>query len=150
MIDNIFTRPEIFWFILGLVLLLLELVLPGFIIFFFGVGAWVTALICLIASPGTNLQIIIFAISSVIALMALRRIIQKKVFQMSDHSGDADDEFTGKEAVATDDFGGIKYGKVEFKGTSWAAESSNDIKSGQRVVIIQKDSFKLIVKPKNN
>jgi membrane protein implicated in regulation of membrane protease activity len=149
MITNIFSRPEIFWFVLGLVLFLLELVVPGFFIFFFGLGAWVTALVCLIGQPGTNLQIIIFAITSVISLILLRRIIQKKFFySKGTQSEDIEDEFTGKEALATIDFGGIKNGKVEFKGTTWDAESSSEINEGQRVIIIEKDSFKLIVKPK--
>jgi membrane protein implicated in regulation of membrane protease activity len=147
MINNIFSRPEIFWFLLGLFLFLLELVMPGFIIFFFGVGAWATALVCLIAAPGTNLQILIFAITSVIALLAFRRVLQNKFFHKSS-SEDVEDEFTGKEAIATGDFGGIKNGKVDFKGTSWTAESVSEIKEGQRVIIIEKDSFKLIVEPK--
>jgi inner membrane protein len=151
MIANIFSRPELFWFILGLALFLLELVIPGFFIFFFGLGAWVTALICLLGNPDsiTNMQIIIFAVTSVLTLVALRRIIQKKFFNKGTLSDQVEDEFTGKEALATSDFGGNKNGKVEFKGTTWAAESVSEIKEGQRVLIIKKDSFKLIVEPKN-
>lgn len=149
MITNIFSRPEIFWFVLGLGLFLLELVVPGFFIFFFGLGAWVTALVCLIGHPGTNLQIIIFAVISVISLVALRRLIQRKFFySKGTQSEDVEDEFSGKEAIAKIDFGGIKQGKAEFKGTTWTAESSSEIKEGQRVIIIKKDSFKLIVEPK--
>lgn len=80
--------------------------------------------------------------------MALRRVLQNRFFRKSDSPEDIEDEFTGKEAVATVDFGGIRNGKVEFKGTSWTAESTSEIKDGQRVVIIEKDSFKLIVEPK--
>jgi membrane protein implicated in regulation of membrane protease activity len=149
MIANIFSRPELFWFIIGLGLFLLELVIPGFFIFFFGLGAWVTALVCLLGEPGTNLQIIIFAITSVLSLIGLRRIIQKKFFYSKDNlSEDVEDEFTGKEAIAKGDFGTDKNGKVEFKGTMWNAESKAEIKAGQRVIIIEKDSFKLIVEPK--
>ncbi|TAL75456.1 MAG: NfeD family protein [Bacteroidetes bacterium] len=149
MIANILSRPELFWFIAGLLLFLLELVIPGFFIFFFGLGAWVTALVCLIAEPGTNLQIIIFAVTSVVSLIGLRRIIQKKFFNRGTQSEEVEDEFTGKEALSTTDFGGIKNGKVEFKGTTWTAESKSEIKEGQRVTIVEKDSFKLIVEPKN-
>jgi membrane protein implicated in regulation of membrane protease activity len=148
MIPNIFSRPEIFWFLLGLILFVLELVMPGFIIFFFGIGAWITALICLLSTPGTNLQIIIFAVTSVITLIAFRRFLQNKFFHRGTHSEDVEDEFTGKEAIASGDFGGLKQGKVEFKGTSWSAESVSEIKGGQRVIIIEKESFKLIVEPK--
>ena len=150
MSTSILSKPEVIWFIIGLVLFLLELVLPGFVIFFFGVGAWITALLCLFAHPGTNLQIIVFAITSVLSLLALRKIIQKKFFYSKvDRSSAVEDEFTGKDAVAATNFGKDKIGKVEFKGTTWNAESESEIKKGQIVVIIEKDSFKLIVEPKN-
>jgi inner membrane protein len=146
---SIFERPELLWFLIGLILFLLELVVPGFIIFFFGVGAWVTALICLIANPGTNLQIIIFGITSVLSLIALRRLIQKKFFySRGTKSEDVEDEFTGKEGIAISDFGKAIKGKVEFKGTRWNAESESDIKEGQAVVITRKESLVLKVEPK--
>jgi inner membrane protein len=147
---SIFSRPELIWFIIGLGLFLLELSMPGFIIFFFGLGAWVTALVCMIANPGTNFQIIIFAVSSVLSLVVLRRIIQKKFFYSNDSNPDSvDDEFTGKDALAIADFGPGKKGKVEFKGTTWDAESKFEVGKGQSVVIINKESIKLIVEPKN-
>ena len=43
----------------------------------------------------------------------------------------------------------IKKGKVEFKGTTWDAISKSEIKPGERVVIIEKESITLIVEPKN-
>lgn len=148
---TILTRPELIWFIIGLGLFLLELVIPGFFIFFFGLGAWVAALACLIWEPGTNLQIIIFALASVLTLFGLRKIIRKKFFySKGTESEDVEDEFTGKEGIAKTEFGTGSTGKVEFKGTRWDAESSSDISEGQRVIIVKKDSFKLIVEPKNN
>lgn len=149
MIANIFSRPELFWFLIGLVLFLLELVIPGFFIFFFGLGAWITALVCLIGEPGTNLQIIIFAVTSILSLIALRRIIQEKFFYSKGNlSDEVEDEFTGKEALATTDIGPDKKGKIEFKGTTWKAESKSEIKEGQTAIIIEKENFTLIVKPK--
>lgn len=151
MSSSIFSRPELVWFIIGLVLFLLELIIPGFVIIFFGIGAWITALLCLVANPGINLQVVVFAITSVIALLALRKIIQKRFFFTNDtNQNEIDDEFTGKEALAVTDFASDKTGKVEFKGTIWKAESKSEIKNGQRVYIIQKDNFKLIVEPINN
>ena len=76
---SILSRPELVWFIIGLIFFLLELVLPGFFIFFFGVGAWVTALLCLIAEPGVNIQALVFAVTSVLSLVALRKIDRKSV-----------------------------------------------------------------------
>jgi membrane protein implicated in regulation of membrane protease activity len=144
-------KPELFWFFIGLILLLFELFTPGFFIFFFGLGAWITALVCLIGEPSLNIQIVIFALTSVITLVGLRRIIKKRLFYNDeDKSAEVEDEFTGKEGIAINDFGSGKSGKVSFKGTTWASESRSEIRQGQKVIIIQKDSFKLIVEPKNN
>ena len=146
---SIFSRPELIWFIIGLVLFLLELVFPGFVIFFFGVGAWITALLCLIANPGINLQVVVFAITSVLSLLALRKMIQKKFFYSNnDLSEKVEDEFTGIEAVAVTDLAPAKQGKVDFKGTTWQAESDSVIRSGQIVIVIKKENFKLFVEPK--
>jgi inner membrane protein len=147
--ESLLSRPELLWFVIGLVLFLLELLAPGFVIFFFGFGAWVTALICLIAHPGPNLQIIIFAVTSVISLIVLRRNIQNKFFSNKHEGVDlVEDEFTGKEGTALIDFGPKRKGKVEFKGTTWNAESDSEIREGQAVIIIEKSSFNLIVEPK--
>jgi inner membrane protein len=151
MITSILSRPELLWFIIGLALFLLELVVPGFIIFFFGFGAWITALVCLISTPGINLQIIIFALASVLSLAVLRRMIQQRFFYSKNIHADSEaveDEFTGKECKALMDFVAGEKGKVEFKGTTWNAESESDIKKGQYVIILEKDNFNLIVKPK--
>jgi membrane protein implicated in regulation of membrane protease activity len=149
---SIFSRPEIIWFLGGLILFLLELVIPGFFIFFFAVGAWVTALVCLIWNPGTNLQIVIFAVTSLLSLLALRRVIQRKFLysqKINDDSDAVEDEFTGKVGKALTSFAPGQTGRVEFKGTTWSAESQAIISEGQSVIIISKESFTLTVKPKN-
>lgn len=148
--SEFFMRPDLFWFLLGLVFFLLELVIPGFVIIFFGFGAWVTSLVCLLANPGLDLQIIIFSITSVLSLILLRNMFTKKFFNQGGSSPDIlYDEYIGKEAIVIDDIKKGSRGRVEFKGAPWTARSDQDIKSGQAVVITEKDSINLIVKPKN-
>lgn len=145
---SIFSKPELVWFLVGLLLFLFELVLPGFVIFFFGVGAWVTALACLIGDPGINLQIIIFAVTSVVSLAALRRMIQRKLIIKDNLAEAVEDEFSGKEATALTDISAGNEGKINFKGTTWNAESESEIHAGQKVIIKGKENFKLFVEPK--
>lgn len=148
---SIFSKPELVWFIIGLALFLLELVMPGFVIFFFGVGAWFTALLCLIANPGINLQAIVFGVTSILSLLLLRKMIQKRFFYSKEElSREVEDEFSGREGIALTELIPGRTGKVEFKGTQWKAESESEIAEGQKVIILKKDSFKLIVEPKNN
>jgi len=147
--SSFFSKPELVWFLIGFILFLLELALPGFVIFFFGVGAWITALLCLIANPGINIQVIVFALTSVLALVALRRMLQRKFLSSKDSlSESVEDEFTDREAIATSEIRPGKKGKVDFKGTTWKAESDSEISEGQVVVIKSKDNFTLFVEPK--
>jgi len=76
-------------------------------------------------------------------------MIQKRFFYVREDRSDAvEDEFTGKEGIAVDDFDSDKRGKIDFKGTTWKAESGSEIKKGQQVIIIEKENFKLKVEPK--
>lgn len=38
-------EKEVIWFVIGLSLFLLEFIFPGLVLIFFGVGAWITAII---------------------------------------------------------------------------------------------------------
>lgn len=144
-----FMRPDLFWFLLGLAFFLLELVIPGFVIFFFGLGAWICSLMCLIANPSLDLQLIVFFTTSVISLLLLRKIFTKRFFKENSGSPNTlKDEFIGHEAIALEDIQSGNKGKIEFKGAPWTAESLGGIKKGDTVIITEKESIKLIVKPK--
>ena len=68
-----FLRPEVIWFLVGIVLLIMEFMVPGLIIGFFGVGACVVAIVCLVADISLNVQLMIFICSSVALLLCLRK-----------------------------------------------------------------------------
>jgi membrane protein implicated in regulation of membrane protease activity len=144
-----FLKPELIWFLVGLVLLILEFVMPGLIIGFFGVGAWIVAVICLITKIGINTQLIIFIVCSILSLLILRRWL-KGVFL--GHTGAQQDltedlkEFIGERAVVKAKITPKIGGKVEFHGTNWAAEADVEIAEGATVEIIGKDNITLKVK----
>lgn len=145
-----FFSAEIIWFIIGLVLMLSEFVMPGLIIAFFGIGAWIVAILCMII-PGItlNLQLFIFIISSVVLLLALRKQVSKVFtgFEKQKNVAAADvDDFIGHRTIVIKPISKNKKGKVEFHGTAWDAEADEDIGEGQTVEIIGKDSIILKVK----
>jgi len=143
-----FFTPTVMWFLTGLVLLLLELIIPGFVIVFFGAGAWVTAIVCLIFDIGINAQMAVFTASSVLLLLLLRRYLRKQFFSEDKSVVETlTDEFIGKTAVVESDIKKGFPGKVSFKGTTWSASSDAYIRKGQLVEIIGKESINLIVKP---
>ncbi len=142
------SNPAVWWFIIGLVILVLEFAAPGLILFFFGVGAWLVAILCLLFPIPFHFQLLIFGISSVVLLISLRKWMQK-LFKGKKNilENDSDDEFTGSRAVVIESIIPPNRGKVELHGTNWNAEAKTEIQKGQTVEVIRKENLTLFVKP---
>jgi membrane protein implicated in regulation of membrane protease activity len=144
-----FLKPELIWFLIGLALLLLEFALPGLIIFFFGIGACVVALVCLLTDISLNTQLLIFILSSILSLLCLRKwlkgIFMGYIVSKQDITENIE-EFIGKRAVVKEKITPKTPGKVEFHGTNWTAEADEEIAEGTMVEIIGKDNITLKVK----
>jgi len=142
-------KPELIWFLIGLVLMLMEFATPGFIIFFFGVGAWIVALICLFADISLNIQLIIFLVASVLLLVFLRKWMRTVFVGYKKYGKPSDDdmaEFVGKRAVVTKRIDPVAGGKIELHGTSWSAETNDGpIEEGAAVEITGKHGLTLTV-----
>ena len=139
--------PIIIWFVVGLVLILMEFIIPGLVIVFFGLGAWVAAvLVAIFPNMAFWVQMMIFTLFSVGTLILLRRTLKKRFF--SDQEGaesEGLDDYIGQKAVVEKAIVDGE-GKVLFKGVSWSAYADEDISEGTKVTIIDKDSIKLKVK----
>jgi len=143
---DILSDPAVIWFLIGLGLLLLELVLPGLVILFFGVGAWVTALVCTFTNINLNFQILIFLVASLLGLVLLRKYLKNRFFNRTDKEvADQLEEFIGRKARTISEFKDGS-GKIEFKGTTWSARCDDPLSKGDWVEITDKDSLTLKVK----
>jgi len=143
--------PEIVWFLVGLVLMILEFAAPGVVLIFFGTAAWIVALTTYMGLTGSLAsQLILFSISTIALLVGLRKWIRDKfVGHVSDVQNlEVDlDEFTGKSAIVLEDIEpGRQGGKVEFKGADWSARSDETIKKGETGIISGMDGLTLIIK----
>ncbi|MCB0696021.1 MAG: NfeD family protein [Chitinophagaceae bacterium] len=145
--SEFFQNTAVIWFLVGLVLILVELVLPGLVLLFFGVGAWVTALVCLVSNPGINTQLFIFLAGSLISLVLLRNLIKKKYMDRKSPDSELEDEYIGQTAVAISSFAAGETGKVTFKGSNWEAIAQQAVTTGQRLRITGYKSIKLFVEP---
>lgn len=135
-----------YWFILGLILIFSEFLLPGFIIIFFGFGAWVVALgyyFNLITS--IPIALTIFSLSSLALLFFLRHYFA--AWFIGDSSSDSDpieEEFLGKEVTILRVLDEGRY-KVEYKGASWNARSSTTFTVGQCARITQREGLLFVL-----
>ena len=145
-LTDFFLNPAFIWFFIGLLFLVLEMVMPGIVIIFFGIGAWVTAISCLIFDLSLNSQILVFVISSTLFLLALRKTIKNVFFLRSKNGEDSlEDEFIGRIAEVVETIETDRPGKIIFKGARWEATSDDRLETGTRVEIVGKDSIVLKV-----
>jgi membrane protein implicated in regulation of membrane protease activity len=144
-----FLRPELIWFFVGLVLLFVEMVVPGLIIAFFAFGAWVVAAVCLLKVLSLNQQLALFIMASALSLLLarswLRNVFAGYVTSKQDANTDLND-YVGQRAVVTQKITTKLPGKVEFHGAPWLAAADQEIGAGAVVEIVAKDNLTLKVK----
>jgi len=144
-----FLKPELIWFLIGLLLLLSEFAIPGLILFFFGVGAWIVAGLCLLTEISLNVQLGIFIGSSVLSLVILRSWLKGMFIGHVKATQDLTEdlqEFVGERAVVKKTITPKLPGKVELHGTNWTAEAAEEISDGAVVEVVAKDNLTLKVK----
>ncbi|ACL05438.1 protein of unknown function DUF107 [Desulfatibacillum aliphaticivorans] len=143
------TSPILIWFIIGLALILAEFAVPGIILIFFGIGAWVVSAMCAVIDASLNTQLFVFLISSVLSLALLRTWVKKTFVgnAMDGESSFNSDELVGQKAVTVHEIKPGFTGKVEFRGTRWNAVADELIEESQPVEIVKQDNLTLVVKP---
>ena len=140
-----FLSAPVIWFLIGFLCFLLEFVIPGLILFFFAVGAWIVAILSLFIDMTLNMQLVVFLGSSILTILLFRKWVRKIIWTKK-QSTELEDEFLGKTGKAVTFIGPGQNGKVDFKGTTWDARSGDSIEKGEDVIIIGNDSILLIVK----
>ncbi len=141
-----FLNNAVIWFGLGLALFLLEFLLPGFILFFFGLGAWIVALLTFFFDVSINVQLMVFLASSIVSVLLFRNWVRRRFGLGQSNVNTLPDEFIGKTAIAETLIAPGKRGRVEFKGTEWDACSDETITPGENVIITRIESILLHVK----
>lgn len=146
------TIPVLVWLILGIICFLLELAMPGFIIFFFGFGAIITSLICwLYPALSLNGQLFLFLSSSLVLLFAMRGFIQRTFIGSSQESEEVDTiARPGETAEVTEAILPPGEGKVQYSGTIWRAASQDEVEAGEVVTIVSQEGLVMHVKSKDS
>jgi membrane protein implicated in regulation of membrane protease activity len=111
------------WMAVGLVLAAMEVVTPGgLVLVFFGAGAVVAGLLALTGlAPSLGLQLLVFAVISVVSLLLLRKPIQARL-QPRARTQEVD-ALPGETARTEGPIAPGAYGRVELRGTTWTARN---------------------------
>jgi membrane protein implicated in regulation of membrane protease activity len=134
--------PSLLWFLVGVVFLVAELSIPGFILIFFTAGSWIASIVTLFIDIELTGQILIFVISSLVLLFTLRKY-GLKTFKGKTHDN-LDNDYTeskiGKTAVVTKAISPHVPGEIRFQGSYWRAVAETEIEEGQSVLIENQES----------
>lgn len=141
-------HPYIIWFVAAIVLIILEIFVPGFTIATFGVGALFAGIFA-IFYHNIYIELLIFSISSFILFLWLRPIVLKTFYKSSENIKTNVDALIGKEAKVTETINNLEFtGRVKIGGEYWKALSDDDsiINEGETVKVLKVDGAKVIVK----
>lgn len=136
------------WFFVAILLFGAEFLIPGFVIFFFGIGAIILSVLTFFLPPLQNnlsLQIILWLLSSLGSLAIFRRFFNK-IFKGNIHRDSIEDDYVSRQALVIEPISRNKEGRVSYQGTTWKAITFDEkIKKGERVEILKKENLTLIV-----
>ena len=141
------TFASLLWLLVGVLLFILELMLPGFVLFFFGLGAWVTAITSWLWPIELSGQLAIFIASSLLSLLALRGLI-RRVFlgKRTDAGEDTPSAREGEVAEVLVTIAPPAEGKIRYSGSSWRATAEERIEAGEMVAIVRQEGLLMRVR----
>ncbi len=145
-----FDSPITNWVIIGLALSLLELMVPGVYLIWFGFAGFAMSIILYFTPLEFTTQLIVFALISavfaVIGLYVYRSIFNRvKVPEEYRNLNNSAEQFVGQLATVAEDSADNRT-KVKVGDTVWLASCQKPLKAGDTVKIVGiKDSLILIV-----
>jgi membrane protein implicated in regulation of membrane protease activity len=134
------------WVLVAFLLLTIEFFSTTMHIGFFAVGAF---LVAILVGAGVAIplwgQLLVFAITSVVALVFVRPVIVRKLGM---NRTPVVDSMIGEEAVATAEIAAGAIGKAELRGSTWNARNVGEttITVGQRCTVERIDGLVLHVR----
>ncbi len=139
------------WLAIGLVLMGVEIVMPGFIIFWFGAGGILTALLTKIfLADSPAMQWLVFFGSS-LAFLAAWFLYFKRFVKKTDPSDVRDPTLLNLKGHVTVKISPGAPGRVELNDyyhsiKEWKAESDSVIEAGEDIEVIESRGINLVVK----
>lgn len=131
------------WFIAFLVLLFIEIITVNLVTIWFAAGA-LAAMIASFWIDSLVIQVIIFLVVSIVALLVTKPLIKKfKGFQVTPTNSE---RVIGKVGEVTKKIEKNKYGEVKVFGNTWTAYCEEEVEVGEKVKVLEIEGVKLIVK----
>ena len=128
------------WWVVGFILLALEIVVPGVFFLWLGIAAVITGTIALITPMSWAIQFAIFAgLSLVLAIVGRRFYAGHSKPEDNADLNERGRQFIGQTFVLTDDMVGGQ-GRVKIGDTYWIVQGQENQPAGSEVTIVGVDS----------
>ncbi len=138
--------PHWVWLAIGMVLAMLELVVPGVYLIWFAAAALVTGMLTFVLDPGVTVQIINFVSLSLIAAYSAKRFLRDRPIESADPlMNNRGGRLIGETAVVVQALDNGK-GRIHHGDSEWIARGA-DIAVGTKVRIIGHHGAELLVEP---
>jgi membrane protein implicated in regulation of membrane protease activity len=134
------------WFVAGLALAALEMVVPGVYLIWLALAALVTGLLVFVAAPPIAMQIICFVFLALIAVFSAKRFLRDTPIASTDPLlNNRGARLVGETATVTE---AIEHGtgRIHIGDGDWIARGP-DVAVGEKVRVIGSDGAELIVEP---
>lgn len=136
------------WIYSGALLMLLELVVPGFVLCFFGLSAISVGALRFVFGEGfsTAWQFAAFSVLSVVYIVVLRRYFKQAL--MGDKSGESTDlsgEYVGRSGRITEAVKPPMTGRVMIGDAEWTASADSEIAVGTDVRVVSQTNLTMKV-----
>jgi len=136
------------WLLIALICFIMEIFIPSFVLFNFGIGALVGSLAAGInLSPG--MQVVLFSSGTLMSFFLIRPVMKKYAYRRAHDIKTNVDAMLGRRALVIEAIDNVNNrGRISLDGDVWLARSlSNElIPAGTSVEIVQINSIVLTVK----
>jgi membrane protein implicated in regulation of membrane protease activity len=142
------TDAQFFWIAIGFALVLAEVLMGNFILFFLGIASIFTGVALWLGMPADNgLPFLLFATLAVALLVGLRSKL-RSVTVGDVASSSIDEDFVGRDVQIESGFDAASpgRGRVSYRGASWDARSEQEhLQAGSFAVILSRESSLLFI-----
>ena len=146
MVDYFMTNLWLAWLIISIVCVIVEMTSFDFFVTCFAIGA-LGAMVGAIVGVPFWMQIIVWAVVSVLSIMFIRPALTNIIHANGDKRLSNADALIGKEGKVIETIIADGFGYVKIDGDEWRSISADgqEIAKGQRVKVISRDSIILTV-----
>lgn len=147
MIDYIIQNLWLFWTIITIVCLIMELSSGDFYVTCFAIGALVSIVTAVVGLPFW-MQVVVWAICSVLSIWLIRPHLVQAIHRGADERKSNADALLGQIGEVSQTIVAGDYGRVKLDGDDWKAEAptvNEDIAVGTKVKVVGRESIILQV-----